>query len=274
MQSQPQQSRKFRIPRGISIFELIGCLAALVGGVVLGLVYLGVDVQAMAVEVLEKAEIEVPTLLGESSLGESSLGQNSQAKEAATNEATTAEASNDTYPLTFPGETASPAGAENGASEQIASNLQEPIELTNEEKLAATQTCWVALNEILREEAASRSQASNTPANLQVLDGLTHRKNGHQKVAEAIEQLDHDGVDPRLGAYIQQAAVWHRSGENIFGRAVQLLASAPSGKLAGPFAQSWQSAATQHRMEEKLLLSKHAGVASYLQHARETSANP
>jgi len=58
----------------------------------------------------------------------------------------------------------------------------------------------------------------------------------------------------------------------LFDRSTQLLSDAPTGKLTGPFAQSWQSAATQHRMEEKLIFNKHAAIENYLEHASKMSA--
>jgi hypothetical protein len=57
---------------------------------------------------------------------------------------------------------------------------------------------------------------------------------------------------------------WQQAGARLYGRAVDLLTDAPTDQLTGPFAQSWQSAATQHRMEEKLVREKHFSVASYL----------
>jgi hypothetical protein len=47
-----------------------------------------------------------------------------------------------------------------------------------------------------------------------------------------------------------------------------LLTDAPTAQLTGPFAQSWQSAATQHRMEERLLLEKRKAVESYIRHVQ------
>jgi hypothetical protein len=65
---------------------------------------------------------------------------------------------------------------------------------------------------------------------------------------------------------------WHRDGVTLFSRALDLLTDAPSAQLSGPFAQSWQSAATQHQMEERLLRDKHNAVQAYLDHS--LSAHP
>ena len=49
--------RNARQQRGLSFLEFVGCLFAMCGGVVLGSMYLGIDVQQMAVGVLEQAQV-------------------------------------------------------------------------------------------------------------------------------------------------------------------------------------------------------------------------
>ena len=100
-----------------------------------------------------------------------------------------------------------------------------------------------------------------------MFDYLTGRKDGHLKAAAAIAALDSRGVDDHVLAYAKKARAWHTDGAKLFGRAVDLLTDAPTAQLSGPFAQSWQSAATQHRMEARLLVEKHQAVDSYLRNA-------
>jgi len=47
----------------VSVVEFVGCLVALGGGIVIGSMYLGVDMRAVAVGVLEKADNEVPAVI-------------------------------------------------------------------------------------------------------------------------------------------------------------------------------------------------------------------
>ena len=61
-------SQKRLSRQGLSFVEFVGCLAALGGGMVIGSMYLGLDVKAMAVGVLEKADISVPEVLKEAAL--------------------------------------------------------------------------------------------------------------------------------------------------------------------------------------------------------------
>ena len=228
----------------------------------LGSLYLGVDVQAMAVGILEKADIEVPAIL----INGARPNEQAPGPETATDElpqtieeTTTADSPNEVEPADVDGEVA--------VVEPTTTIDAVESELTEAERKAATQACWIALSECIQEESANRSKSIRDPGNWQLFDYLLHRKDGHQKVVDAIEQIDQRGVDPRLAVHVEQVLKWHREGAKLFERAALLLTDAPAGRLSGPFAQSWQSAATQHRMEEKLILNKHTSVASYLEHS-------
>lgn len=262
----PMRSGAVRRNRsGISVVEFVGCLAALGGGVVLGSLYLGVDVKAMAVDLLEKADIDVPVTLAsedtESLAPESGGVDTTDADPNSTveNGAEPALSSND-------GSEAADDDAE--ASDTV---VEAPQPLSEEEKLAATKLCWRSLSQAIRQEAANRTKSITDASNWQLFDYLLHRKKGHAKAVENLEAIELRGVDQRLKAHVQQVLAWQRSGAELFERAAHLLTDAPAGKLSGPFAQSWQSASTQHRMEEKLLLDKHVAIASYLEHTQKSS---
>ncbi len=272
MQSRSKQSsQKIRVPRGVSVVEFVGCLAALGGGIVLGSIYLGVDVQTLAAGILEKADIDVPAILST----DNAASEESPVDETLTENALETVVVDETvagHDIEQPVARLDAETVTIGEAASVVADLKKLKELTDAEKLAATEACWLALNESVQEETANRSKSISEPGGWQLFDYLLHRQKGHQKVVDAIEQLDHHGVDPRLHAHVEQILTWHRAGAELFDRAAQLLTDAPAGKLTGPFAQSWQSAATQHRMEEKLILNKHAAVANYLEHAKKISS--
>ncbi len=257
-----------RSTRGISVVEFVGCLAALGGGIVLGSIYLGVDVKAMAAGILEKADISVPAVLTEDEQAEVKSSTDQASPEDA-NAPTTGEPISDSSDSTD-GES-DLSLTDSDAAEHVAVS-QEPTQLSDEEQRIATKQCWTALNAAMKSESSNRSKSIRDPGNWQLFDYLLHRKEGHEKVVEAIEEIDLNGVDSRLNAHVQQVLAWHRAGTELFERATHLLTDAPAGRLSGPFAQSWQSASTQHRMEEKLILNKHSAVASYLEHTQKPSA--
>ncbi len=273
-----QHSRKSCSPRGVSLVEFVGCLAALGGGVVLGSMYLGIDVQTLAAGILEKADIEIPEILSahtEASGAEASEKSSVSENPVVIPSGNAVETIADEAVATLDTESSvAPLEAKPFAGSETASDSAELIKLSDGEKLVATQECWLALNECIHEEVDNRSKWMNDSQSWQLFDYLLYRKEGHQKVVESIEQLDQYGIDPRLHAHVQQVLTWHRAGAELFDRAAQLLTDAPAGKLTGPFAQSWQSAATQHRMEEKLILNKHSAVANYLEHIKKISSAP
>ena len=138
--------------------------------------------------------------------------------------------------------------------------------ITPEQREALTIAYWQALGACMRVEVKDRVPAIDAEGNWQLFDYLVGRKDGHQKAAAAIAALDPRGVDDHVLAYAEKARAWHEDGAKLFARAVDLLTDAPTAQLSGPFAQSWQSASTQHRMEARLLEEKQQAVQSYLDH--------
>lgn len=249
--------------RGVSFVEFIGCLVAVAGGVVLGSSYMGVDVETMAATVLEKAEIEVPEFLGV---------EVAPSDEAANGEASADAGEEVEGELPYGLSSRSDSEGALSTNQESSAKTSAPIVLSEVEQQAATQACWRAMNQIVQVEVAHRRQSVASPSSWQLFDYLSLRKTGHEAAVESLEGLKLEDVDQRLRVHVQDVLTWQRSGAELYARAAQLLTDAPAGKLTGPYAQSWQSAATQHRMEEKLVFNKHAAVKSYLEHAAKTTA--
>jgi len=251
--------------RGLSIVEFIGCLAALCGGLAAGLLYLGVDLQEVAADVLQSpqvAELHELTLFGASG------NQPTEEPEETLSE------KNDSVvdPTRAPSETEVEenleAVSETSAPPETGSKTEQELTQTQREKV--TQKFWKVLTNSVQKEANGRQSSFRSFGNWQLLDHLTHRLEGHKSVIDAIEQLDEHGVEQRATFHAKQVLTWHRAGVKLNQRALDLITDGPKADLQGPVAQSWQSAATQHRMEEKLIQEKHLGVASYLTHIYKT----
>ena len=272
--------------RGGAVLEVFGCAVALVGGLILGSMYFGIDVKEVAVKALQHAEIMSPT--AEPAVDPAAVSVDVHtAVSAALNE----EGQGPTPPATPP-----------KPPEHLADALALPAEQRHELTLAY----WTALDECMKNELAGRTAANTKSSDLQVYDYLTLRNQGppkspkpkapaplktrrsknwalyeyltlrnkgHQDAADAIEALDVRGVDGHITAYAEKALAWHREGAELFRRALDLLTDAPSAQLGGPFAQAWQSKATQHQMEERLLADKHQAVQSYLDHGNHSGGD-
>jgi hypothetical protein len=139
--------------------------------------------------------------------------------------------------------------------------LSEP---TSEERRAATRAYWDQLTAIMLTEAQGRGREVGNPEEWQLYDYLTQRKQGHEKALEALGTLETFAVDERLVSHGEQVETWHKAGSKLFEHALSLLSDGPGAKISGPFAQSWQSSATQLRMEESLVIDRHIGLANYL----------
>jgi hypothetical protein len=276
--------------RGMSILEFLACLTALAGGVVLGSFYLGVDVKEMAYVALEQVHVLEPRPKPSTS-ADATSGSEPAAPVTATPVTTTAPSAAPSTSATAaatpqliestPAADASPAPAteqspaEPAPAETPGSSLPAPVAglfaradlITPQQRHALTLAYWEALAACMLDEEQHRVPAIDQEGNWQLFDYLTGRKDGHLKASAAIDALDSRGVDDHVLAYAKKAHAWHLDGARLFGRAVDLLTDAPTAQLSGPFAQSWQSAATQHRMEARLLVEKQQAVLTYLEHA-------
>lgn len=272
--------------RGGAVLEVFGCAVALIGGLILGSMYFGIDVKEVTVKALQHAEIMSPPEAPAVDPAAVSVDVHT-AVSATLNEA----GQGPVQPTTPP---------------KPPEHLADALALPAEERHELTLAYWTALDECMKNELAGRTAANAKSSDLQVYDYLTLRNQGppkspkpksptplktrrsknwalyeyltlrnqgHQDAAAAIEGLDVRGVDGHITAYAEKALAWHLEGAELFKRALDLLTDAPSAQLSGPFAQAWQSKATQHQMEERLLADKHQAVQSYLDHGNHSGSD-
>jgi len=254
----PYRSKRLR--RGLSIIEFVGCLVALCGGVAMGLVYLGIDLQAVAADVLQSPQMAE---FQEMTFGASEDQPTAESK-ATPNEARAHATNPNGASLETEAEGNLEAAEESTASSETKSKPTE--ELTEVQRKKATQDYWKILVACVQEESLGSQSGFQAFENWQLLDYLTHRLEGHQQVIDQIKALDDHGVESRVTFHAKYVLSWHLAGTKLNQRALDLITDGPKADLKGPVAQSWQSAATQHRMEEKLIQERHLGVASYLAH--------
>jgi len=225
---------------GLSILEFMGCLTAVAGGLLLGALYLGVDVKMTTMELLQKADLIDTSWLADER--EDDQPQPTESDAVPTQQAVA-------------GKEASGATDDSGASSRATPSR------AGELSQSPTQKYWHKLLQVMQRESAGRQENAKG----QLFEYLTARQQRHQQAADAIANLGQSReVDEKILAYAELAIQWQQSGSDLYGRASQLLTVAPASEWSGPFAQSWQSAATQHRMEEKLLLAKQNAVSQYL----------
>lgn len=297
--------RKLR--QGLSLFESIACLVALIGGVTLGTMYLGIDLKRVVLDALEDSGAEDASALGadeqtSTPASEAKKASDQQVDVEAQDDSNGPGADGDSAAAEADGRDSRPAAATEAhavaTSKQtplaadstgvekapVAANrsplrapqstqfsnwvasLSEESMLTDQQRIALSVAYWATLIECLDVEGASRDAMLKELESLQLFDYLSHRQAQHRLTADKIAELNRFGIDPRVSAFGAKSHQWQQAGAELYARALRLLTDAPSAQLSGPFAQSWQSAATQHRMEERLLQEKRKAVENYIRH--------
>ncbi|MCA9237770.1 MAG: hypothetical protein KDA44_19990 [Planctomycetales bacterium] len=258
--------------RGASIVELIGCLFAVAGGLLIGARYLGVDLKSVCASALKSADVAAPEWLADTEQAMDVENATAPAEFISTsaamfgNDNRPSAAASDAKPVEVTADAPAEPLTVESARERRRDALGYLIPLTDQQKAVLTRAYWDELQAIIAAEEESRMACMDDACNLQLFDYLNGRRNSHSVAARAIADLNVDGVDPHVTTFSNKVLAWHEEGKRLFGRAIDLLTDAPTAQLTGPFAQSWQSAATQHRMEERLLNEKRNAVQSFLDH--------
>ena len=232
--------RQPRRRRGLSFVEFVGCLVAMGGGIVLGSMYLGMDIQQVAVGLLEQSQVVDRGYF--------------KPKANRSLENLAAETLADAAVQATPGQEPALAGQASGST----------AEASHAERGAATRPYWDQLTASMIEEARNRRRGDEAPQKWELYDYLSQRRQGHETALEQLKQLETTSVDSRLLEHGTQVIDWHKSAIKQFEHAMSLVSDGTNTRLAGPLAKSWQTAATQLRMEEKLVFERHNAIAKYL----------
>ena len=233
---------------GLTALEFVGCLAAVVGGMWLGAIYLGVDVRHVAYRVLDEAELldDVPPDWRPPGPNEHSL----------TREQVLAMLRKELGSLR----------SEIVALRTAAAEVGDPKLLTEAESLAKQKThdYWLRLSEIARSEAAFQRDAettfdANNAAKVFSIKGRISRF-----AAKTVETVPSESVDPTVVQFGQQLGEWYERTAELYERAVQIweLPAAKQGR--SQLNKDWRAAELQHRNEARLLNERAAAVRSSL----------
>lgn len=234
--------------RGLSVLEVFGCMAALGGGILLGSLYLGVDVEAVAVRALD---------------GEAPAADETLAADAAADEQQQADPNHDAQEVPPATDVADSDLGEAGLGTSAGSDSRDGAG-----DVQATDDYWKELTATIDREAANRATPPSDSEPWELFDYIARRRDAHAEAVAQLQQLEPDNVDPRLLDFADRVETWHQQGADLYARAAQLLTDSGSSNLGGPVAQSWQSAATQQRMEERLLVERRQSLQQYLSSRR------
>ena len=252
-------SRSTRHDRGgLSVLEFVGCLMALVGGVWLGAIYLGVDVRHVVFGALAEADLmdKVPE-------------QWRPEDPAAANAPTTQELAESVQKelVALRQEiaalrTAQFDGTASSGGDGSAQNL--PAVDVQELTRRASQEYWVRLQIVVQNEIALQRDAESaaTDGNATKVAALKGRIS--RLTASAIRALPIANVDPAAVTLAKDIANWYEQGARLYDQAVAIWESSARTSSGGQLSKDWEQAQIQHRNEGRLLGDQVAAVRDSL----------
>ncbi|MGD9635686.1 MAG: hypothetical protein AB7G28_07535 [Pirellulales bacterium] len=234
---------------GLSVLEFIGCLMALVGGIWLGAIYLGIDLHRVAFLALTESKLmnQVPESWRPVTPESEQAPSHAQLAESVRNEL-----------AALRGEITSlreSQGAKDVATQSVAQvppNASAPAASSNSAQ-PVTLEYWNRLAQIVQnnytlqlgaESAATEGNATKVAA----IKGRVSRLS-----ATAIEALNTEKVDPALVTFGTDLATWYESGADLYDEAVRVWGASAGGQGNPQLAKEWQQANVQYENEGRLL---------------------
>lgn len=240
--------------RGLSLLEFIGCLIAVVGGMWLGAIYLGVDAEGLLFSALDEAELldKVPERLRP----DVPDGHPSQMTEEEFSTALQSELVALRQEIVALRETTHGKVGEG----RNATDNGDPDQPTRKQTLAY----WNRLRNIVQDEAAlqANARAAWNEANADSTFALRGRVS--QFAAKTVEAIPTERVDREAVKLGQQLVDWYRESGAHNQRAAQLWSDRNAQKSAAQLTRAWETADRQLRNEAELLVNKAASVRASL----------
>jgi hypothetical protein len=238
--------------RGLSVLEFLGCVIAVVGGIWLGAIYLGVDVRHIAHTALNEAELleHMPAdwrppapqeSVTREQLVETLREELSNLKSEITNLRTEVDAE--------------PVQTDQNAATTTEEQQAQP---TKERSLAY----WARLNEIALGEAALQGDAESAFDATKAAKVFAVKGRIVRFAAKAVEAIPAEQVDPSLLQFGRQLSTWYEHGGVLYDRAVQIWESATNSQGREQLNADWERAELHHGNEARLIREKASAVRS------------
>jgi hypothetical protein len=237
---------------GLTVLEFLGCVIAVVGGVWLGALYLGVDVRHVAhtalaqTELLDKVPAEWrPTGPEGKAMTREQLVETLR-EELGILRQDLAVLQGGVSPVT---PSASPASE---------SSPTTPLTITKDKTLAH----WLRINEIALGEAALQADAESAANTVNVARVFAIKGRISRFAGKSVEALPSEGVDREVVQFGRKIGDWFERGGDLYERAVRIWESPTASQGREQLNQEWRRAEVQHRNEARLLHDKGVAVRS------------
>jgi hypothetical protein len=228
--------------RGISLLEFAGCIVAVLGGVWLGAMYLGVNVEHAAHSALEQTQLldKVPPAIRPEGPQQNGVTQE---------------------------QLVTTLRKELGALRKDIKALrgdagaQPPTALESEATAAGhsnTRAYWLRLSEIARGEDELQRDAETAMDDVNAAKVFAIKARVSRLAAKGVEAVPSTGVDDALGKFGRQLALWYKHGDELYERAVQIWETPGGQQARAKLTEDWKRDELQHRQEAQLLRERAA----------------
>jgi hypothetical protein len=226
---------------GLTTLEFLGCMTAVLGGMWIGALYLGVNVQHLAHAALEEARLleKIPE----------QWRPHGPKQNVVTREQMIATLRKEIGSLRSE-ILALHAGNSNDPSQPMSAALA--AAKTN------TKHYWKRLNEIALNEETLQRDAATAIDNANAAKVFAIKGRVSRFAAKSIEAVPHEGVDESVVRFGRQLLVWYDKAGELYEEAVQIWET-PSGQIArAQLTEKWKRVELQHRHEARLLRERAA----------------
>jgi len=245
---------------GLSVLEFIGCLMALVGGVWLGAIYLGIDVRHAAYVALSDAELldSVPENWRPVEPVSKNAPNAAELAASVQNEFATLRQEVVGLGTSQPTQSLATAPAE---------ERQPATDALSETRLLAKQASleyWKRICDVVHSQAKLQIDAETaaTAGNATKVAALKGRIN--RFAANAIRALPTANVDPAARKLGKELATWYENGSDLYDQAARVWQSPAPGQGATQATEQWEQAQLQHHNEGRLLEGRATAVRDSL----------
>jgi hypothetical protein len=243
---------------GLSALEFVGCLMALVGGVWLGAIYLGVDVRHVVFGALAESDLmdKVPENWRPADPKEANAPTPQELAESVQKEL-----------IALRQEIAALRTSQYdglAAASQEGGGQNAPTVDTQQLTKLATLEYWSRLQIVVQNEIALQRDAESaaTDGNATKVAALKGRIS--RLTASAIRALPIVHVDPVAVTLAKDIANWYEQGATLYDQAVAIWESSARSSGGGQLSKDWEQAQIQHRNEGRLLGDQVAAVRDSL----------
>lgn len=252
----PFVRRSSRCRAGLSALEFVGCVIAVVGGMWLGAIYLGVDMRRVAHEALSDSELleKMPE---------------DWRPIAPEDEVVTREQLVSTLRQELSGlrsEITSLREGDHGGDTRLAAGAQGQTKKSATSGGASkekTLTYWNRLIEIAGGEAALQADAATAFNDANAAKVFAIKSRISRFAAKAVEAVPQEGVERSVVQFGRQLNVWYERGGELYEKAVHIWESTSAGSQSrAQLNEEWGRAELQHRNETRLLDEKASAVRS------------